>query len=1227
MQDEANSLINSNSVLLAPNGKPSNLTPEQYKLVRTPEFKAWFGDWENDPENASKIVDENGEPLVVYHGTPKGGFNVFSEKYKGVRTEHESKDVGFHFTDNKEYAKNYSLEYREKHYKTLIEVLGYIPDHMKTPNKAMTYEVFLDIKNPMIIKDARINKDIIDKAINNDGIFAYISEDTFEYVAFEPYQIKLADGTNTTFDGNNPDIRYLEGGNISCHYFKSQTGIPYYDEIIMGYNKKIKNKIVNISIDDYFKLIRDEKGTSYSKEYHLSNLSMRKDKVANIMIQMKKGVKYDMPVYDFTDGFQEGRHRLIASSNLGCKNVNIALFGNNIDDELSKLGIQYIHNPDIRFDGGGMTYRQYADSQFNEEEDRYLASDYFENFEIKKESKENYPIIKIKNGLEYRKWGNTGIKVFDNDYRVAEADMKSIQVATQYQKKGIGLELVIILKEWNPNHRFGSMTPQGFNLMGKYYDTKIANNPDIRFDGGGELGIGSLSKESLEVIDNNYNSNFGFFDFDYNKESEREDYFAWLKKFKENQFKKNLPKVIREIESDIQLKKEKEITDRKLKEFEELIIPTLGNKVLNPRLSKYQEMILLDPNATIDSIEKGFKEGRNIIDEDGSLNKIKIIESDLFLDDEINLPAFERFVENNPQYKNVFNDWKKMFNKSMELSSKDTYAFRYPSLEELEKLHSELLSLINNNPDIRYAEGGSVKKVKFDIESREGEEDRTTISINGIGEVVLTETFPEYEFLEDIGEDGLEELGVEEGDFIGKIEHLEIEDEYKGQGYAKSLMNKAIELAKEKGLMPLYLNASPMGSDGLDIDDLTRFYESFGFEVFLKQRNNNLMILKDKNNPDIRFRRGGMYEVQKKGQYNPNMRETLMSAKNLDELRKKVEEKHGTSKGFIVSKRDSSGGFRNVNFEDGGAVVPKDFFSTLIKHTNDYSLSNYGEKIVENSFAIMTTKADDSYSAKRVVAKTISGNDIDVSVRELYNVYMDGGKVNLSKYNEQNSKQLNNIVQKVDKKQNMKTKHKKKSVIDNYDLISKNDELKKIIDEKGNNKLNYSQEDLKQLRNFYSETEISNDLAIKIWGLVSKQGFYKVKSNVLVINSSTGNILNYVDDNFGHVDAINTNVTENTISHLLNNENAIRYSTDTSKTLNIYDLIIYLAKEDVDVSYLNLAESKLIQNNLFIFVCPAKFLEGDNKVKHIINEKFNVSELYWISNDSNDLVLCVLKKK
>ncbi len=53
----------------APNGRPTNLGERQWLQVRTPSFKAWFGDWENDPANASKVLDENGEPKVVYHRT------------------------------------------------------------------------------------------------------------------------------------------------------------------------------------------------------------------------------------------------------------------------------------------------------------------------------------------------------------------------------------------------------------------------------------------------------------------------------------------------------------------------------------------------------------------------------------------------------------------------------------------------------------------------------------------------------------------------------------------------------------------------------------------------------------------------------------------------------------------------------------------------------------------------------------------------------------------------------------------------------------------------------------------------------------------------------------------------------------------------------------------------------------------------------------------------------
>ena len=84
----------------APNGKDSNLNEQQWLQVRTKAFKAWFGDWEKDPANASKVVDENGEPLVVWHGTKEN--NVISKFYRRG-------DAGIHFG-----TKNAAKERREQ---------------------------------------------------------------------------------------------------------------------------------------------------------------------------------------------------------------------------------------------------------------------------------------------------------------------------------------------------------------------------------------------------------------------------------------------------------------------------------------------------------------------------------------------------------------------------------------------------------------------------------------------------------------------------------------------------------------------------------------------------------------------------------------------------------------------------------------------------------------------------------------------------------------------------------------------------------------------------------------------------------------------------------------------------------------------------------------------------------------------------------------------------------
>ena len=71
-------------------GMGSKVVPKsefRYRLERTPLFKAWFGDWENAPQSraTSKILDESGEPALMYHGT--GSYlQRYSDLYKDELT-------------------------------------------------------------------------------------------------------------------------------------------------------------------------------------------------------------------------------------------------------------------------------------------------------------------------------------------------------------------------------------------------------------------------------------------------------------------------------------------------------------------------------------------------------------------------------------------------------------------------------------------------------------------------------------------------------------------------------------------------------------------------------------------------------------------------------------------------------------------------------------------------------------------------------------------------------------------------------------------------------------------------------------------------------------------------------------------------------------------------------------------------------------------------------------
>ena len=117
-----------NGNILAPNGKPSNLNERQWVHVRTKAFKDWFGDWENNPSEASKVVDENGEPLVVYHGTRTGDAikkEGFSSKMSG-KGNRGADNKQFYFTSSYENAEYTGVNAKE--IEPLIDIITSVYD-------------------------------------------------------------------------------------------------------------------------------------------------------------------------------------------------------------------------------------------------------------------------------------------------------------------------------------------------------------------------------------------------------------------------------------------------------------------------------------------------------------------------------------------------------------------------------------------------------------------------------------------------------------------------------------------------------------------------------------------------------------------------------------------------------------------------------------------------------------------------------------------------------------------------------------------------------------------------------------------------------------------------------------------------------------------------------------------------------------------------------------------
>ena len=211
------------------------------KQTETLQFKEWFG--------KSKVVDEEGKPLVVYHGST-ADFTEFS--YKFVNRNGQADGRGFYFTDNRSFAEGYQnkdgklfevylsiqkplnpdkLTITKAELRKILDAIdpsgdymaNYAEDDRGYPGAAWRAKALNSTVNA-IYDSSENNADIlaelyssfgggevlaeVRKVSGYDGFIKKDQNGNMIYIAFEPGQIKSATDNIGTFDPENPDIRF-----------------------------------------------------------------------------------------------------------------------------------------------------------------------------------------------------------------------------------------------------------------------------------------------------------------------------------------------------------------------------------------------------------------------------------------------------------------------------------------------------------------------------------------------------------------------------------------------------------------------------------------------------------------------------------------------------------------------------------------------------------------------------------------------------------------------------------------------------------------------------------------------------------------------------------------------------------------------------------------------------------------------------------------------------------
>ena len=188
------------------------------KAPDTPEFKRWFG--------KSKVVDENGDPLIVFHTGAFDANEIISAAEQYRRTYGKSSgymqggNEGIYFSADPLYSSLYG----KREGKTMYPVYLSIKNPFVVENKEQMSRL-VKLKNFILGKREVFRNSIISDTTDPStdsmyitpeykaelirrGYDGIVNKEHNEIVAFESTQIKSAIGNRGTYDFTNPDIRY-----------------------------------------------------------------------------------------------------------------------------------------------------------------------------------------------------------------------------------------------------------------------------------------------------------------------------------------------------------------------------------------------------------------------------------------------------------------------------------------------------------------------------------------------------------------------------------------------------------------------------------------------------------------------------------------------------------------------------------------------------------------------------------------------------------------------------------------------------------------------------------------------------------------------------------------------------------------------------------------------------------------------------------------------------------